>query len=72
MSDLNRLTIAAARDALAKGETSAAELTEACLTALEGAGALNACVHQTPEIARDMAAAAVRRISAGAAAPMTG
>ena len=32
MTDLNKLTIAAARDALRKGEVTSAELTEACLT----------------------------------------
>ncbi|WP_207101394.1 Asp-tRNA(Asn)/Glu-tRNA(Gln) amidotransferase subunit GatA [Paracoccus shandongensis] len=72
MSDLNTLTIADARDALRKGDTTAVELTEACLTAIEGAGALNAFVHKTPEMARDMARAADARIKAGDAAPMTG
>ena len=33
MTDLNRLTIADARDALTSGETTAVELTEACLAA---------------------------------------
>ncbi|RJL19086.1 Asp-tRNA(Asn)/Glu-tRNA(Gln) amidotransferase subunit GatA [Paracoccus siganidrum] len=72
MSELNRLTIADARDALARGEVTSAELTEACLAAIEGAGALNAFVHGTADRARDMAAAADRRIRAGEAAPMTG
>ena len=34
MSDLNKLTIAGARDALAKGDVTSVELTEACLTAI--------------------------------------
>ncbi|MDT1063481.1 Asp-tRNA(Asn)/Glu-tRNA(Gln) amidotransferase subunit GatA [Paracoccus sp. CPCC 101403] len=72
MSDLNKLTIAGARDALAKGEVTAVELTDACLSAIEGSGALNAFVHQTPEKARDMAVAADARIKAGNAAAMTG
>ena len=72
MSDLNKLTIAGARDALARGETTAVELTEACLSAIEGSGALNAFVHNTPEMARDMAKAADARLQAGNAAPMTG
>ena len=38
---LNRLTIADARDRLRKGEITAVELTDACLTAIEGAGALD-------------------------------
>lgn len=72
MSDLNKLTIAGARDALAKGETSAVELTEACLSAIDASGALNAFVHNTPEKAREMAKAADARLKAGEAAPMTG
>lgn len=72
MSDLNRLTIAEARDGLDKGEFSAVELTDACLGAIEAAGALNAFVHKTPDMAREMAAAADQRIKAGDAAPMTG
>ena len=58
MSDLNKLTIAGARDALKKGETTSVALTEACLAAVEAAGALNAFVHKTPDIALDRARAA--------------
>ncbi len=36
MSELTKLTIAGARDALRKGETTSVELTEACLTAIDG------------------------------------
>ncbi|MTD99791.1 Asp-tRNA(Asn)/Glu-tRNA(Gln) amidotransferase subunit GatA [Paracoccus sp. YIM 132242] len=72
MSNLNSLTIADARDALRKGDTTAVELTEACLTAIEGAGALNAFVHKTPEMARAMARAADARIQAGDATALTG
>lgn len=36
MSDLTKLTIAQARDAMRKGETSSAEITTACLSAIEG------------------------------------
>ncbi|WP_172326757.1 Asp-tRNA(Asn)/Glu-tRNA(Gln) amidotransferase subunit GatA [Mangrovicoccus sp. HB161399] len=72
MGELTKLTIAGARDALRKGETTSAELTEACLSAIEGAGALNAFVHHTPEIARAQAAAADARIKAGGAPAMCG
>ena len=72
MSALNELTISAARDALRAGETTAVELTEACLTAIEGAGALNAFVHHTPDIARAQASAADQRIKAGAAPSLCG
>ena len=70
MSDLNRLTIASARDGLRKGDFTSLELTEACLSAIEGAGALNAFVHNTPERARQMAAAADSRIAGGDAPAM--
>jgi aspartyl-tRNA(Asn)/glutamyl-tRNA(Gln) amidotransferase subunit A len=72
MSDLTKLTIAGARDALRKGDVTSAELTEASLTAIEGADALNAFVHKTPEIARERAAAADARIKAGDAPDMCG
>ncbi|WEF25258.1 Asp-tRNA(Asn)/Glu-tRNA(Gln) amidotransferase subunit GatA [Paracoccus sp. S3-43] len=72
MTDLNSLTIAEARDALRKGDATALDLTEACLTAIEGAGALNAFVHKTPDMAREMAQAADARIKAGDATSLTG
>ncbi len=72
MSGLNELTIAEARDMLRKGEVTSADLTEACLEAIEGARALNAFVHKTPEIARERAAAADKRIKAGDAPAMCG
>lgn len=72
MSALNELTIAEARDAMRAGKLSAVELTEACLAAVEGAGALNAFVHQTPDLALEMARAADHRIKAGDGAAMTG
>ncbi|QIR84370.1 Asp-tRNA(Asn)/Glu-tRNA(Gln) amidotransferase subunit GatA [Paracoccus sp. AK26] len=72
MTDLNSLTIADARDALRKGETTAVELTEACLSAIDAAGALNAFVHHTPDMARDMAQAADARIKSGDATALTG
>ncbi|WP_136637020.1 Asp-tRNA(Asn)/Glu-tRNA(Gln) amidotransferase subunit GatA [Pseudooceanicola onchidii] len=72
MSDLTKLTIAGARDALRKGDVTSVELTEACLSAIDAADALNAFVHKTPEIARDRAAAADARIKAGDAPDMCG
>jgi aspartyl-tRNA(Asn)/glutamyl-tRNA(Gln) amidotransferase subunit A len=72
MSDLTKLTIAEARDALRKGETTSVALTEACLAAIEGADALGAFVHKTPEIALDRAKAADARIKAGDAPGMCG
>ncbi len=72
MAGLNTLTIAEARDKLRGGEITAEELTEACLSAIEGAGALNAFVHNTPEIARDQAKAADARLQKGDAPAMCG
>ncbi|MCA0205061.1 Asp-tRNA(Asn)/Glu-tRNA(Gln) amidotransferase subunit GatA [Pararhodobacter sp.] len=69
---LNTLTIAAARDALKKREVTSVELTEACLSAIDAADALNAFVHKTPEIALERAKAADARIAAGDAPAMCG
>ncbi len=72
MSDLNKLGLAEARDALRKGDVTSVELTEACLKAIEDAGALNAFVHKTPEIALERAKSADERIKAGDAPSMCG
>ncbi|PSL18121.1 Asp-tRNA(Asn)/Glu-tRNA(Gln) amidotransferase subunit GatA [Shimia abyssi] len=72
MSDLNTLGLAEARDKLRNGNVTSVELTEACLTAIEGAGALNAFVHNTPELAIEQAKAADLRIKAGDAPDMCG
>ncbi|MDD9739994.1 Asp-tRNA(Asn)/Glu-tRNA(Gln) amidotransferase subunit GatA [Marinovum sp. SP66] len=72
MAELNGLKIAEARDALRKGDVTSVELTEACLSAIEGAGALNAVVHKTPEIALEQARAADGRIKAGDTPDMCG
>ncbi|TDK41091.1 Asp-tRNA(Asn)/Glu-tRNA(Gln) amidotransferase subunit GatA [Antarcticimicrobium luteum] len=72
MSDLNKLGLAEARDALRKGDVTSVELTEACLSEIEAADALNAFVHKTPEIALERARAADARIGAGDAPAMCG
>ncbi len=72
MSDLTRLTIAEARDKLRAKEVTSAELTEACLIAIEGAGALNAVSAKTPERAREMAKAADERLAKGDAPSLCG
>ena len=69
MSDLNKLGLAQARDALRKGETTSVELTTACLGAIEDAGALNAFVHKTPDLALDRASAADKRLQGREEAP---
>ncbi len=70
--DLATLTIAEARDGLRAGQFTAAELTEACLRASEAAGALNAFVHPTAEIAHAQAEAADARLRSGDAPAMCG
>jgi aspartyl-tRNA(Asn)/glutamyl-tRNA(Gln) amidotransferase subunit A len=55
------LTLAEARDALAKGALSAKELTEAHIEAVEAARPLKALITETPEQALDMAAASDER-----------
>ncbi|AXX97285.1 Asp-tRNA(Asn)/Glu-tRNA(Gln) amidotransferase subunit GatA [Profundibacter amoris] len=72
MTDLNKLTIAEARDLLHKGDVTAVELTESCLSAIEGSNALNAFVHNTPEISREQAKAADVRLKSGDAPAMCG
>ncbi|MHA7849469.1 Asp-tRNA(Asn)/Glu-tRNA(Gln) amidotransferase subunit GatA [Roseovarius sp.] len=72
MTDLNKLTIAEARDALRKGDVTSLELTEACLTEIESAGALNAFVHDTSDLAREQARAADARIKSGDAPSLCG
>ncbi|MFD2739080.1 Asp-tRNA(Asn)/Glu-tRNA(Gln) amidotransferase subunit GatA [Sulfitobacter aestuarii] len=72
MDELNKLGLAEARDALRKGEVTSVELTEACLSEIEGAGALNAFVHNTPDLAREQAKAADARLRDGEAPAMCG
>ncbi|MEL6126069.1 MAG: Asp-tRNA(Asn)/Glu-tRNA(Gln) amidotransferase subunit GatA [Pseudomonadota bacterium] len=72
MSELTKLTISAARDAMRGGETTSREITEACITAIDGADALNAYCAKTPEKALAMADAADARIAAGDAPDMCG
>jgi aspartyl-tRNA(Asn)/glutamyl-tRNA(Gln) amidotransferase subunit A len=69
---LNKLTIAAARDALRKREVTSVDLTMACMTAMDAGDGLNAFVHKTPEIALAQARAADQRIAAGDAPAMCG
>jgi aspartyl-tRNA(Asn)/glutamyl-tRNA(Gln) amidotransferase subunit A len=72
VSDLNSLTLADAREGLAKKSFSAVELADAHLAAIEKARALNAYVLETPERAQAMAKASDARIAAGKAGPLEG
>ena len=72
MSELTSLTLAAARDGLAKKNFSAVELADAHLLAIEKARVLNAFVLETPERALAMAKASDARIHAGKAGALEG
>ena len=72
MCDMMKLGLAEARDALRKGEVTSVALTEASLTAIERAGALNAFAHVTTDIAMDRAKAADARLANGDAPSMCG
>ena len=73
MSDLTRLTIAEARDALAKGDTSSVALTDAYLDAIEAAnGEMNAYVYITGDKARTMAKASDARRASGKVGALEG
>lgn len=66
-------TIAKAADALANGEVSSLELTESHIKAVEAGRSLNAFITETPEIARERAAASdARRATGEVASPMDG
>ena len=69
---LPALTISEARSRLRAGEITSVELTEACLSEINAANALNAFVHRTPEIALEQAEAADIRITGGDAPSMCG
>ena len=69
MSELSKLTIAEARDRLRKGDVTSVELTQSCLTEIDRAGALNAFVHHTPDMALQQAKAADKRLHGRAEAP---
>lgn len=72
-SELTSLTLAAARDGLARGDFSSVELTGAFNAAIEAANpSLNAYVVTTPDQALEMAAASDARRKAGTAGPLEG
>src|SRR6201995_3339941 len=72
MTDLTSMTLAEAREGLAKKSFTSLELTDAHLKAMEAARALNAFVLETPEQARDMARDADSKIGKGGAGPLAG
>src|SRR6185503_18586847 len=70
--DLTSLTLAEARNGLAKKSFTSLELTDAHLEAIEAARALNAFVLETPEQARAMARSADAEIAKGKGGPLAG
>lgn len=65
MSELTKLTIAGARDGLAKGDFTSVELTEAHLKSMDAGQTLNAFITQTPEKALTAAAKSDERRASG-------
>src|SRR5215468_2180195 len=72
MTDLTSMTIAEARDGLAKKSFTSRELTDAHLAAMEAARSLNAYVLETPDKARAMALAIDADIAKGKGGPLAG
>src|ERR1700752_369760 len=72
MTVLTSLTLAEARDRLAKKDIPALELTDAHIGAIEAARALNAFVKETPDHARAMARASDARLAKGEGGPLEG
>jgi aspartyl-tRNA(Asn)/glutamyl-tRNA(Gln) amidotransferase subunit A len=73
MTDLTNLTLAEARDRLAKKDVSSAELTEAFIRAIETANPhLNAYVLTTPDVARAQAKASDARRAKGTVGALEG
>src|SRR6201995_3370603 len=72
MTLFTSMTLAEARDGLAKKDFTSLELTNAHIDAMEAARALNAFVLETPEQARAMAREADLRIGKGEGGPLAG
>ncbi len=72
MTDLTDLSIADARDLLAKGDLSSRELTQAQVTAMEGKRELKSYISETPERALEMADASDARRAKGDAGKLEG
>ena len=73
MTDLTHLTLAEARDGLARRDFTAVELTDAYLAAIDAAnGELNAYITVTHDKARAMAAESDKRLQAGEGRPLEG
>jgi hypothetical protein len=72
MTNLTNLTIAAARDGLAKGDFTAVELTRAHIAAIEAKRDLNAFITETPDLALEQAKESDARRQAGRAGSLDG
>lgn len=72
MTDLTKLTLADARDALKAKTISAVELTDAHIAAIEKARGLNAYVLETPDQARTMAKASDAKLQKGEGGALEG
>ncbi len=71
-AELTELGLAEARDGLRAGDFSARELVDAHIGAMEAARGLNAFITETPDLAREQAEAADRKIASGEAGLLEG
>ena len=72
MTELNRMTIAAASAGLAKGAFSARELTQSCVDAMDERSDLGAFITPTPDLALEAADQADAKRKGGEDAPLLG
>jgi aspartyl-tRNA(Asn)/glutamyl-tRNA(Gln) amidotransferase subunit A len=72
MSDLTKLSLAAARDGLKAKQFTAIELARAHIDAIEKARPLNAFIVETPDRALAQAAASDERLASGSEGPLEG
>jgi aspartyl-tRNA(Asn)/glutamyl-tRNA(Gln) amidotransferase subunit A len=72
MTDLTKLTLTEAREALLTKKCSAVELTQSFINRMEACRDLNAYITETPEIALSQAQEADKRIASGQQRPMEG
>jgi len=72
MTDLTKLTLTEARDALLTKKCSAVELTKSFIDRMEKHRDLNAYITETPEVALNQAKEADKRIAENQARPMEG
>lgn len=72
MEEIEKLTLASARDGLIRKDFTAKELVEAAIDAMEAARPLNAMITETADLARAQAGESDRRLASGQAGALEG